>query len=494
MQKLRKRRAQTATELAIFGSILIFVLGSIVRSAMSYNYANNQALKAMRLAFKASYASSETQAAGRNMASILMIEDRKDVESGSDKYGSLRRVPYAIGSAGSFTRNLFMNMKYDPDHRYSSQNLPRFDVFINGRHFEFTTAAFDELWIFNVDDTSHPTYWNNPDYYNACQEVKNVRILDPCVRGLPCLVAYKKLIRDDKKFCSPVGPTIPGTNDCPAEADKMGSLADRFDLDRDGNGPDVPVDLQGIFAWQWLPVRMTTRYVEFENGDNLSVDIDCDLEEEQIIWTFDETDIKKSLYEEEENEANCSPMVCLDIWIAGARIEAIRYIDRQNGDINLTYKYHNEMKGEPSPGMKQGMTLYGLTKGERYRHLDDGTIKYEPGTYFRIEEDKLFSGKQYIRHARKSDRVDIIERKVQLSNDTGNICDDGINPNVEVCCPDPKPANPDCSPELSCCYGDNTWKTCFDRNCKMLYVRSKITDKTGVKWVTDTSGDEMLIK
>ena len=49
MTKSRKYlRAQTALELAVFGAILIFVVGVIIRQALSSAYMQNQNLRAMR--------------------------------------------------------------------------------------------------------------------------------------------------------------------------------------------------------------------------------------------------------------------------------------------------------------------------------------------------------------------------------------------------------------------------------------------------------------
>jgi hypothetical protein len=49
------KKAQAAVELAVFGAILIFVLGTIVRSAVGNSFTQNQNFKAMRMAMLASW-------------------------------------------------------------------------------------------------------------------------------------------------------------------------------------------------------------------------------------------------------------------------------------------------------------------------------------------------------------------------------------------------------------------------------------------------------
>ena len=52
---------QAAIELAVFGAILIFFLGTIVRSAAGNSYAQNQNFKAMRMAMLRFLAGSELE-------------------------------------------------------------------------------------------------------------------------------------------------------------------------------------------------------------------------------------------------------------------------------------------------------------------------------------------------------------------------------------------------------------------------------------------------
>ena len=130
-------------ELAVFGSILIFVVGAIVRQALSAGYMQNQQLRAMRQAMSTSYRYSSGLLGGgggrgtasHQTASILFIEDRLTVDSA--KYGAIDRTPFVVGASATYSRNLFLPVDANENH-----NLAVYDIFINGRHFPFTTAAF----------------------------------------------------------------------------------------------------------------------------------------------------------------------------------------------------------------------------------------------------------------------------------------------------------------------------------------------------------------
>ena len=73
MFKTHHKKAQAAVELAVFGAILIFLLGTIVRSAANNSYQQNQNFKAMRMAMLASWNGSKAGTTSHNSASILFI-------------------------------------------------------------------------------------------------------------------------------------------------------------------------------------------------------------------------------------------------------------------------------------------------------------------------------------------------------------------------------------------------------------------------------------
>ena len=134
------KKAQTAIELAVFGAILIFVVGVIVRQALNASYTQNQYLRAMRQAMTTSYRYSAdlmggNQQASHQTATVLFVEDRLTADSG--KYGAIDRTPYVTSASATYSRTLFYTLDADED-----SNLPQYDMFINGRHFPLTTARF----------------------------------------------------------------------------------------------------------------------------------------------------------------------------------------------------------------------------------------------------------------------------------------------------------------------------------------------------------------
>ena len=72
---------------------MIFILGTIVRSAVGNSYEQNQNFKAMRMAMLASWNSFKGAAnMSRTSASILFVEDRLSPDF--NKYGELDRIPF----------------------------------------------------------------------------------------------------------------------------------------------------------------------------------------------------------------------------------------------------------------------------------------------------------------------------------------------------------------------------------------------------------------
>jgi hypothetical protein len=155
----------------------------------------------------------------------------------------------------------------------------------------------------------------------------------------------------------------------------------------------------------------------------------------------------------------------------------VTYEDFQSGDIDGTWD-HNSCG--PKPGLQNNSQVYTFTKQV---------------TYLQIKEGKLFNPEtgQFVRSANKRDTIDLIQRTIQLSNNTGHFCDkngnrlttvanDGVTSNpVEVCIPPGSGSN--------CFNSDvNIKSTCYDENDNMIFVRSRLEDRRGHFWMTETSG------
>lgn len=238
----RTQRAQAATELAIFGGIIIFLIGGIVRSAISSSYQQNDQLKAMRLALLKSYEYSiKQQGVGRNAASVLYIEDRLSPDAG--KYGTLERVPFIAQGSGTIS-NLLM---YPVDQAdlgnpgdMENKNIPMMDVFINGKHFTFSTAALR-------------TGTGTPIFYQISTTAGDYGLLS-----------------EDEAFNLARSPTA----GIPPVSAELGKVA------------------RSSMAWHWKGVDPGTAAagIDLKNGNYPSYDVDDDLREE-ILYGVNGTSV-----------------------------------------------------------------------------------------------------------------------------------------------------------------------------------------------------------
>ena len=512
MRNEKAYRGQAATELAIFGAILIFVLGSIARASVANSFSQNQNFKAMRMALLESYRrmSSTPEMTGqlaasnsRNNASIIFIEDRLSPDV--NKYGSLERTPYVASGSGSMTNRLF----YPVDDGEVEANLPIMDMYINGQHFPFTTAGFSWKSISRPDICASgdelcerkrrewKTFTTVPcatlpegdaredlctgDLPSVCQRKTNGDV--ECGARLMYTLAangtddYKNstLSRSDGTSKKGAAKTLKMTS---LLSTHRGDPLYELDLNRNGSndgsdadcatkGDPCPIDSNndGIdsitetqpqnIAWKWLATwgiggKNWPIYVDKKEGSYPSYDVDADLKEE-TIYDYQTVNVPSS--------------------IAGSDytvISDVKVLDSQDGDIDLTY---DDTSSGAKPGLMADMLIYTFTKA---------------GTYLQIKEGKLYdpSTNQMVGSTSKRNQVDMVQRMIRLSNDTHRFCDasgnlvatvdGGANP-VEVC--------NECFKDQ-----DHLKKTCFDQSTKIMYVRTRLKDQRGHSWVTDVTG------
>ncbi|MBI3617272.1 MAG: hypothetical protein HY210_03530 [Candidatus Omnitrophica bacterium] len=596
---LTNKKAQSALELAVFGAILIFVVGVIVRQALSSAYMQNQNLRAMRQAMTTSYQYStmmgaERQASRRN-ASILFIEDRLTAESG--RHAAVDRTPYVTGGSATYSRTLFYPIAWA-----ETQQLPVYDMFINGKQLPFSTNAFlgvelarscsgvspcppeckgdcdiavpgltpcanvnpcpsacvDNNGVSNCSGSSTLTYDAcsglvpcPPECTAGCRPGASIQFYPPanfqCANVNPCPAAcnndcsgtstqvYPVAWEDNcinvfttiNTRCADVcnlGPcqidlsADPPVDDCASNSTATWSqtqtetvgcaklydiiynnpgfpewcddqsvacpannlTADqRFDLDRDGT-TDVPAgEARRTFAWQWYEVvgwnneysinesiqeseraRSATPLKSGWIGKDMHnvVDVDQDLKRESII--------------QDPGVAAGQVAFSVPTDFETGIILRLQLLDSQRGDLDMT---HGDSDPGPAPGVQKNVRMYSFVNG----------------TYLLLEEGRLYAPDtgQYIRTAQKKDQVDIIERTIQLSNDTGRFCS-GSTPNTDgniwYGVPNPVEACENCYSSA------NIQKTCMDRVRKVILVRSRVQDLRGRKWVTNTSGDDNM--
>lgn len=590
-------RAQVATELAIFGAILIFILGGILRAGMGASYVQNQHLKAMRMALTASYLASEAHATGRNSASILVVEDRLTVGLGG-QFATIDRMPLIYQGSGSQTKNFFYPWTWDEtayankyadlrnrlarannpqvpdearvkieaqlDQMQATQDniketgkeihLPRFDLIVNNQHFEFTLAGFDEIDGLNIkpdnptgiwDDAcakvglycaigsatypAIPDAWINDNHPDWPQGVTSVdqdgnsskvkltkgqyRVTLGCFRcdkdltpfvnvptdafevetgepanlcallpSIGCRLFYKQVGNyEGSSFCGAEEPAndvavaqckpydkkdednpdnlknAPGCHN--RDYDKYPevkcrqalSANERFDLNRDGILDDVPDDPPGfrqVFSWQWdlvLGIKSTKKDEKQGRVHPLKGEPIDDTDERLINTQVDvDGDFKEEIIKEVLADDN-------------SVIHTVRYIDYQQGDVDFTKSDHDLA---PIAGFLDETQFYGRTQEGTYQQLTESGAVVD------------YVGAHTYMQTRKKNRVDIIERVFQLTNDTGRICKDGRpqQASVEAC--------------GNCMDAANRSLTCFEPGELRLYIRSRIEDLSGRRWET----------
>jgi len=513
---LSKDKAQAVTELAVFGAILLFVIGGIIRVSVQAGMDQNQSLKAMRWALLQSLYGVYDENKSRDSASVLLIEDRLDPRA--DKFGSLERVPLIASAAGTMSNTIFMPLDWNEHH-----NIPVTDVFVNGQHFVFTTARFivyDIQRVTSAAISEEASHVGDVRVWDLTNDIKtylpddgnwdfNCRLrtystaaascnITNVTEDLGCPLFYRIVPKNGKRYCN---------ND--ACLDGILSLDQRFDLNRNGIFTDDPdgVDRSNIM-WQWWANKAIKNgagmKINRENGVYLSYDMDGDRKEE-MIYAINET----SLNHLDWANNNLKDLNVINGLLAikkGGIAQRISVLDFQKGDLDLTIddldKTGPNAAAVKNIGLQTEASVYTLTKEGTYLEIKEGKA-YVPGT------------DTFVRSVSKKDSFDLISRTFQLSNDTGRYCKgvgNGRTPQGPVvepiggaakgdvnpvkycvnskpkCRPGANPSDPQiCEATGGTCYTSVTSsQTCFDIGTKKLFIRSRIEDTRGHKWFTQT--------
>lgn len=513
--------AQAATELAVFGAILLFLIGGLIRVGFQQSMTMNQQLRALRLALSESWRTSQGEysdgvaSISRSPANIMIIEDRLSVDAGQ-KMGTRDRIPFVATGSGTFTQNMFYS--FEP---WIERDIPVLDIFVNGQRFPLTIARYrtdvplpspasllpcqnaaghptdtrckeeeciqapaplwDSSTTYNVNDyviynlrryraiqisqdknpASELTYWTEQNAYS------------PCIIFFRREFNYYRNIKFDK---------MEALGDDPGSDPKFHI---RFDLKFEGT-PNSDLNMEnfrGDFTWQWVPVAAVSADTDLaatveawgteklapKKDEPVLVDIDGDFEMEAVYTTT--------------NKPNGS-------------VETVNYLDSQGGDINMGYKPEGL---EDSVGIQVEAQMFSYTAS---------APKWGAGTYYRIEQGEIrtLSGR-FIRNTTRNDHVDLVMRILRLSNDTGRFCSGGTpvawggsvncgaaglcgltNP-VKVCIPKGTTCVTVDGNPLSCCFEKTGTvnaieQTCMDLNDNTIYIRSLLKNIKGSRWIT----------
>ncbi len=605
-------KGQTATELAIFGAVLVFVLGLIVRYSVNFNYNQNMQLKSMRLAMAWSYVSGiHHSSPERAVSSIVLIEDRQ--EATLNLFGSQERTQYVAQSSAAFTNNLMLTGDFGVD------KVPVIDLLVNGQHFPLSTGKYKKVQVARVhrgdsDDCRsaritpcqggegdcavnnlsylHPEFINYSLTAFPPGDMRGPRWMENCFShwySHGCGIFYTKVANvlgaPDPRFCTDEATCLtqcdcPDLATCQADPAKrwcMASVEDRFDLDRTGDS-EVPDVRRVDFSWQWYRMKGTRKKMNFNDTQTILADVDFDGKEEEILGYEDQFGYYQLSYHPDTTNdlallmshlpdayddtiyeyCFSSPTVttsgglgsgthlntdcedenadCLDDDYVqpckekkecrNGEATLVRFfvLDQQDGDWDTTYDTSDERRpyDSPYPRYKPAPGLIGNAKMYTKTKFSPGS----QGTFFLVQQGKLYdpalpNATRYVRTTQRSDRIDMIERQVQLSNDTGRLCKKGYpnegEPAEIICCCetgnchsdnphiinyDPRKYTYDCNGkrcgyqicqstagEGPCFTPETISRNCFDQKTKILYIRSNVEEKRGRKWITNINAD-----
>jgi len=488
-----QKKAQAAVELAVFGAILVFVLGTIVRTSVGNSYTQNENFKAMRMAMLLSWQGSESSKGlgaaantAHNTASILFIEDRLSPDF--NKYGDVDRNAYIAQGSGSFS----YEMLYPLDVGEAANNLPIMDVYINGMHFPFTTASYVTNQIHRPGDASDPGApaacgSDGPYEFPKDYPITQAQCLqNQCLRNEREWVGtgstqYKLFYTmaangTNQFFTSPPDCTSTNSTACKDKALSLTLTTSdpvrgttytnpngemMYDLLRTGDAAAVDVQfpydgsspIRNDVAWQWAATAGTSAAMiglDATNNQYPTYDIDGRLKEVTI-------------YGISRDQATGDPIVT--------------YEDYQGGDIDSSWDTNS---CGPKAGLQNNSQILTFTKD---------------GTYLEVREGKMYNPEtgQEVRSINQRNSIDVIQRTIQLSNNTGRFCS-GTTPlpcvgGAPSCPNDPNPVEVCVNGTGDTCFnGANAAKTCYDTVSNIIYVRSRLEDRRGNFWMTNASG------
>lgn len=496
-----KHSGQAALELAIFGAIIIFVVGLIFSQALSSTHSMNVNLKAMRMALTESYRYSEQFNPSRNSAGVTIIEDRL-AGTFDDKYGPIDRSPMVSSGAATMSKLLYYPVDW-------GEPLPTHDIIINGQRFPFVSSAYKTVSLpttyvagMPVCSAPHPEGWC---WDVGCPAVESTSVvLEDCSNGIDDLgtdpavdcadpscngswecggadgEVCNDLVDNDwdgfnncsdreclsDSSCNLLTTIVPGCVRLYKIVENGGGgwdagCASCFDLDFDGV-EDVPPADRADFRWQWQPESALHRS---SIGAGTSINVDAvlpngDMKAEFVRstspWGCIERDI---VLWDKSVDSN----ITFSIDCAGYKIASINVVDSQDGDIDGT---RDDSDPPPAPGLLDDAQMFSYTRD---------------GTFLRIEEGELFSlaDGRFVRNTTRKDHYDVIQRIFRVSNDTGRFCRadgsrpgtvEGLSNPVEVC--------------NNCFTAVNVEQTCMDQAARLIYIRSRISNLGGRRWVT----------
>lgn len=148
------KTGQALTELAIFGSILIFLSATLISWGMGQNYTQRLEMDAFRRAYQLNTQAGDSQ--WGQESSYVLVEDLPRPDPGN-KFGFIERSPQAASAKVTQSLEMFGG----GTEWGNADSLPRMRFKIGKQELEFTTAGFKEerlIYQGNSIETG-PTHW-----------------------------------------------------------------------------------------------------------------------------------------------------------------------------------------------------------------------------------------------------------------------------------------------------------------------------------------------
>ncbi len=408
------KRAQAIVELAVFGAIFLFILGSIVQQGFGTMMYQEAQLTSMRKAMQASYIGGQHNNSKRNTTSVLVYEDR--LVPGFSKFGVVDRVPTVSSASGSMSRNLYMPIDWNEISNPSLVAVQ--DLKVNGQTFELATSAAITVTFTRATATGNmKREWD-----------------DKCPVGGECYPwAYTVSAHGNANFT--------GDEDWQYDYDRDGNFANDLWMQGDKNLKASRLT-RALWKWQREDLSQLVSKIDAAKGNYPVYDINGDFSEDTIF--------------------------SLTLPGDGAGSFTANILDSMAGDIST------EDADNVPLDLRQGMK----TEATIYSQMEDGTVL------------EIRNGKAYIpgtmnlsRSVAQKHQYDVISRVYQLNPRMAN--PDAFitrNPNIE---------------RVDACTGAaNLMYSCFDKRLKILYIRSRISDMRGRKWIyhADNDMEKSLLK
>ena len=290
----------------------------------------------------------------------------------------------------------------------------------------------------------------------------------------------RKITRNDKDFLKDLNDTV--------------KLKYEFNYNRDGNVPlfgDFQESLKMAWRWEYADfydMMYKTDFSQFldpANGIFPQYDVDGDLIEETVYAYYS----YGSQYDDMIGDTggvtippayrrDCRTTFPNPPDILGYQASVL---DPKAGDIDLTQRPPDYWKTHPHQGLLAGMRIY--TRTVCVPSAAYPCPANDPPVYFELKEGKSYAldGKTPLSiSSTQRYQYDLIERIFQLNP---NLTDDWAlqsrnSASIPVYC----------APGENCCMDQiNMDKTCFDRKNFRIYIRSRISNRGGHRWITDMS-------